>query len=75
MDIVWNANYLGLEGLGAALASLIKNYSNPVVLKLWFVCSEISILDKSNILELLDRQKYQGKIELSTSIRNKFLEI
>lgn len=63
MDIVFNVNYLGLEGLGATLASLIKNCSNPEVLKLWFLCSEISILDKGNILELLDRQKYQGKIE------------
>lgn len=63
MDIVFNVNPLGLEGLGATLTSLIRNCSNSQELKLWFLCSEFRIKDKFNINQLLESVGFKGTVE------------
>lgn len=64
MNIVFNINPLGMEGLGATLSSLIKNCSNSEKLKLWFLCSDLKTKDKNNIRTLLQQESFQGTIEL-----------
>lgn len=62
MDIVFNVNPLGLEGLGATLTSLVRNCSNSKELKLLFLCSEFGKKDKANIDLLLENEKFSGTI-------------
>ena len=62
MDIVFNINPLGLEGLGATLKSLIRNCSDSKQLRLLFLCSEFGRRDKFNIDLLLNHEKYQGTV-------------
>lgn len=62
MNIVFNVNPLGLEGLAATLISLIRNCSNPQLLKLWFFCSEFDKNDKLNITELLADENFLGEV-------------
>lgn len=64
MDIAFNINYLGLEGLGATLCSLIRNCSNNKELTLWFLCSNLENKDKDNIRQLLNSENFGGKIEI-----------
>lgn len=64
MNIAFNINYLGLEGLGATLCSLIRNCSNPAELTLWFLCSNLEEKDKSNIRQLLANEHFEGKIQI-----------
>jgi len=63
MNIVFNLNHLGLEGLGATLSSLIRNCSDSKQLKLWFLCSQFKKQDKENIKQLLNAEKFLGAIE------------
>lgn len=63
MDVVFNINALGLEGLGATLVSLIQNCSNTKELKLWFLCSGLRPKDKRNISSLLDNACFEGDVE------------
>jgi lipopolysaccharide biosynthesis glycosyltransferase len=60
MDIVFNINQLGLEGLGATLTSLIRNCSSPHELKLCFLCSDMHENDKNNINHLLRIEEFSG---------------
>ncbi|KGO93376.1 glycosyltransferase family 8 protein [Flavobacterium subsaxonicum] len=61
MDLVFNINQLGLEGLGATLTSLIRNCSDNRELTLWFLCNGLSDSDKKNIKALLNAENYLGK--------------
>jgi lipopolysaccharide biosynthesis glycosyltransferase len=63
MDIVFNINYWGLTGLGATLTSLIRNCSDNKALTLWFLCSDMQPTDKSNILQLLKDEKFEGQTQ------------
>lgn len=63
MDIVFNVNPLGLEGLGATLTSLIRNCSNSQELKLWFLCADFRAQDKDNISQLLKSEGFKGAVE------------
>jgi lipopolysaccharide biosynthesis glycosyltransferase len=60
MNIVFVIDILGLEGLGAALTSLIRNCSDTKKLTLHFFCSDVEIRDKDNILTLLEMENYYG---------------
>ncbi|SEW43917.1 Lipopolysaccharide biosynthesis protein, LPS:glycosyltransferase [Chitinophaga sp. YR573] len=60
MNIVFVIDILGLEGLGAALTSLIRNCSDTKKLTLHFFCSNVDIRDKDNILTLLEMENYCG---------------
>lgn len=63
MDIVFNINSLGIEGLGATLTSLVQNCSNPKEIKLWFFCNGLQEQDKANINNLLESVQFRGDIE------------
>jgi len=63
MNIVFNVNELGLEGLGATLTSLIRNCSNNKELKLYILCSKLKSKDKNNILQLLEEEDFEGRNE------------
>lgn len=63
MDIAFNINPLGMEGLGATLTSLVRNCSNSKKLNLWFLCSDLKKKDKSNICKLLKDGTFQGNSE------------
>lgn len=62
MDIVFNVNPLGLEGLGSTLTSLVRNCSNSHELRLWFLCAEFEKKDKLNISSLLKNEKFGGHV-------------
>ena len=63
MNIVFNVNNLGLEGLGATLVSLITNCSNSKKLKISFLCSDFKLEDKLNISQLLEEANFCGLVE------------
>ncbi|MDT3402839.1 glycosyltransferase family 8 protein [Mucilaginibacter terrae] len=63
MDIVFNINHLGLEGMGPTLTSLIRNCSAPQKLKLWFIYTDFEPGDQENILKLLVGEGYTQKPE------------
>lgn len=63
MNIVFNINPLGMEGLGATLNSLIKNCSNPKELDLYFLSNDLKERDKLNINILLDLCQFGGKVK------------
>ena len=62
MNVVFNINPLGLEGLAATLMSLIRNCSEPQLLKLWFFCSGFDSSDKRSIDNLLADEKFFGEV-------------
>ena len=62
MDIVFNINKLGLEGLGATLISLVRNCSDSSQLKLHFLCASLDLSDKNNIESLLQKELFSGEI-------------
>lgn len=63
MDVAFNVNPLGMEGLGATLVSLIRNCSNSSQLALWFLCSDLKEKDKANICKLLQSESFLGDAE------------
>src|SRR6056297_2111461 len=63
MDIVFNVNPLGLEGLAASLTSLVRNCSQTEKTTLWFLCSGLAVSDKDNISLLLDGEDFKGAVE------------
>jgi lipopolysaccharide biosynthesis glycosyltransferase len=63
MDIVFNINLLGMEGLGPTLTSLVRNCSNSKELKIWFFCSNLKDQDKTNISYLLSQVSFEGTIK------------
>jgi len=62
MNIAFNINLLGMEGLGATLTSLLDHCSDHSKLKLHFLCSKVTRKHKNNIRLLLDNQNFKGKI-------------
>jgi len=60
MNIIFNINHLGLEGLGATLTSMLRNCSNKDDLKIWFFCNKIHEKDKNNIGRLLKAEHFYG---------------
>lgn len=62
MDVVFNINKLGLEGLGATLVSMVRNCSDNSQLKLYFLCSSLDQSDKNNINSLLIKEVFTGEI-------------
>jgi len=62
MDVVFNINKLGLEGLGATLISLVRNCSDNSQLKLHFLCASLDLSDKFNIKSLLQKELFSGEI-------------
>jgi len=60
MDIAFNINPNGMEGLGATLSSLIRHCSNNAKLNLWFLCSDLEMKDKDNINQLLTQESFKG---------------
>ncbi|MDP5158903.1 MAG: glycosyltransferase family 8 protein [Flaviramulus sp.] len=64
MNIVFSINYLGLEGLGATLSSLVQNCSNSKELILWFFCSDLDLKHKLNIKQLLKNEHFKGDIKM-----------
>lgn len=65
MDIVFNINKVGMEGLGSTLTSLVRNCSNTEELTFWFLCSELTERDKANVRKLLDSENFKGNIEFA----------
>ena len=63
MNIVFNVNPLGMEGLGSTLTSLIRNCSDNSKLTLCFLCSELKTKDKNNIRQLLQDEFFKGNID------------
>lgn len=73
MDVVFNINSLGLEGLGATLTSLIRNCSSPKELDLFFLCVELNQNDKNNISQLLKLENFNGTSKyINIDVKAKF---
>lgn len=73
MDVVFNINSLGMEGLGATLTSLIRNCSDPKELDLFFLCVELKQNDKNNINQLLALEKFGGTSKyIDVDVKAKF---
>ena len=73
MNIVFCVNRLGLMGLGSTLTSLIRNCSDSGRIKLWFLCSELTDIDKTNIEYLLSNEFFRGTTEfIDLNIRINF---
>ncbi len=62
MNIAFNINKLGMEGLGPSMTSLIRNCSDADKLIIWILSADLDNDDKQNIKELLDREGFNGKI-------------
>ncbi len=63
MDIVFNVNPLGLEGLAASLTSLVRNCSRNENIAFWFLSSGLTDLDKKSITILLETEHFKGTTE------------
>lgn len=61
MNIVFNVNPLGMEGLGVTVTSLVRNCTDTAQLTLNFLCSGLSDADKSNVRRLLEEDAYKGQ--------------
>jgi len=61
MNIVFNVNTSGMEGLGATITSMLRNCSNDARLKIYVLCSRLSLTDKNNISELLSTENFSGE--------------
>lgn len=73
MDVVFNINSLGLEGLGSTLTSLIRNCSNSKELDLLFFCIDLQQNDKNNINQLLSLEKFDGTSKfIDINVKAKF---
>ncbi len=64
MNIVFNINPLGMDGLGVSLASLVRNCSDCSKLTLNFLCAGLSVDDKRNIEKLLESEQFSGSIRM-----------
>lgn len=50
-----------MEGLGATITSMLRNCSDDSRLKIYILCSNLSITDKNNINELLKTENFGGE--------------
>lgn len=62
MNIAFNINRLGMEGLGATLSSLIRHCSDSAGLQLHFLCSAITDLEKRDIERLAEQHNFKGSL-------------
>lgn len=62
MNIAFNINRLGLEGLGATLSSLIRHCSDSSRLNLHFLCSGITPDGKKDIERLAEWNHFSGAV-------------
>jgi lipopolysaccharide biosynthesis glycosyltransferase len=63
MNIAFNINHLGMEGLGATLSSLIQHCSDSSRLHLHFLCSGITPDEKKDIEYLAESHQFGGTIK------------
>ena len=63
MNIVFNINPLGLEGLEATVSSLIRSCSDPAKLTIWFLCADFRSDNKGDIVRLLSEENFKGRSE------------
>lgn len=61
MNIVFNVNPSGMEGLGATISSMLRNCRDSSLLKIYVLCSRLSPEDKNNINRLLKTEKFAGE--------------
>ncbi len=66
MNVYFNIDPLGLEGLGATLHSMVVNCKSPEKLILNFICSNLTPEDKANIELLLKKIGFTGAIKYHT---------
>lgn len=64
VNVVFNINPLGMDGLGASLTSLVRNCSDCSRLVLNFLCAGLSREDKCNIENLLESERFTGSIRM-----------
>lgn len=62
MNIAFNINRLGMEGLGATLSSLIRHCSDSSRLVLHFLCSDLTAIEKKDIEQLAAVNEFSGSI-------------
>ena len=62
MDIVFNVNPLGMEGLGVTLVSLVRHCSKPETLHLHFLCTGLTVQDKEHVHRLMAGENFGGEI-------------
>lgn len=63
MNIAFCINQLGIVGLGVTISSLIRNCSNPNMLKIWFLCAGLTSKEKNKIISLLKSENFNGDYE------------
>ena len=63
MNIVFNINSLGLEGLEATVSSLIRNCADSTKLTIWFLCADFKSNNKGDIINLLAEEGFKGRSE------------
>ena len=71
MNIVFNVNTSGMEGLGATISSMLRNCRDSSVLKVYILCSRLRTVDKSNIKRLLRSECFTGEVFLIDYNANK----
>ncbi|MBC7915817.1 MAG: glycosyltransferase family 8 protein [Pyrinomonadaceae bacterium] len=64
MNIAFCVNRLGLIGLGATVASLIRNCSGPESLSIYIFCAYVSDADKDIISRLFEIENFAGEYKL-----------
>ncbi len=62
MNVAFNINLLGMEGLGATLSSLLQHCSDTRQLQLHFLCSDVPVTHKKNIEKLAAINDFKGGI-------------
>lgn len=62
VNVVFNVNPLGLEGLGPTVVSLLRHCSKPETLHLHFLSCGLSPRDKDNIRSLLAGESFGGEL-------------
>lgn len=60
MNVAFCINDQAFIGLGPTLSSLIRSCSKPDELKIYFLCSGVSINGKEKISDLLRKEKFEG---------------
>ena len=61
--VAFNLNEGGIPGLGSALASMISSCSSPDALSIHILGSNLGLVHKNNVKDLLDSMSYGGRFE------------
>lgn len=64
LNIAFNINQLGLDGLEATLVSLIKNCSAPFNLKIWFLCNDLLSNQIVTLQKIFKAVHFKGDYEI-----------